>query len=33
MILIQNFLYLSLVKIRPRVVLDDAVDKKLLLRL
>ena len=27
MILIQNFLYLFFVKIRPRVVLDDAVDK------
>ena len=30
---IQIFLYLFLVKIRPRLVLDDAVDKKMLFRL
>ena len=30
---IQIFLYLFLVKIRPRIVLDDAVDKKMLFRL
>ena len=29
MILIQIFLYFFLVKIRPRIVLDDAVDKKM----
>ena len=30
---IQIFLYLFVVKIRPRIVLDDAVDKKMLFRL